>query len=67
MLLTDKDTIEEVKESDVLDVEYAPVNKEDQWKIQMVMELIDVRDGQLELENFSNEEIEDTIEHLCTS
>ena len=67
MLLTGKDSIEEIKERDVVDVEYAPVNQEDHWKIQMVMEVIDVRDGQLQLENFSKEEIEDTLEYLCTS
>ena len=67
MLLTGKDTIEEIKEIDAIDVEYAPVNQEDHWKIQMVMEAIDVRDGQLKLENFSKEEIEETLEYLCTS
>ena len=67
MLLTGKDNIEEVKEMDVADVDYAPVIQEDLWKIQMVMELIDVRDGQLKLDNFSNEELEDTLEFLCTS
>jgi hypothetical protein len=67
MLLTGKDNIEEVKEMDVADVDYAPVIQEDLWKIQMVMELIDVRDGQLKLENLSNEELEDTLEIVCTS
>ena len=67
MHLTGKDSIEEIKERDVVDVEYAPVNQEDHWKIQMVMEVIDVRDGQLQLENFSKEKIEDTLEYLCTS
>ena len=67
MPLTGRNSIEEIKERDVVDVEYAPVNQEDHWKIQMVMEVIDVRDGQLQLENFSKEEIEDTLEYLCTS
>ena len=67
MLLTGKDTIDEIKERDVLDVDYAPVNQEDLWKIKMVMEIIDVGDGQLHLENFSKEEIDDTLEYLCTS
>ena len=67
MLLTGKDNIEQVKELDVADVDYAPVIQEDLWKIRMVMELIDVRDGQLQLDNLSNEELEDTLEYLCTS
>jgi hypothetical protein len=67
MLLTGKDNIEQVKELDVADVDYAPVMQEDLWKIQMVMELIYVRDGQLQLENLSNEDLEDTLEYLCTS
>ena len=45
MLLNGKDNIEQVKDFDVVDVDYAPVIPEDLRKIQMVMELIVVRDG----------------------
>ena len=67
MLFTGKDSIDKIKEKDVIDADYAPINEEDLWKIKMVMEVIDVRDGQLQLENFSKEEIDDTLEYLCTS
>ena len=45
MLLTGKNNIEQVKKLDVADIVYAPDIQEDLWKIQMVLDLIDVRDS----------------------
>jgi hypothetical protein len=47
MLLRDNDKIEQVNELDVVDVEYAPINREDLWTIHMIMELIAMSNGQL--------------------
>ena len=46
-MLTDKDNIERVKDFHVKDVYHAQVNLEDIWKIKLVKEIVDVRDGQL--------------------
>ena len=67
MLLLGKHTIDEVKSNDIDKFEYAPVMPDDTWKIDMVKELIEVRENQASIENFSADDIEDILEHLCIS
>ena len=67
MLLFDKNSIDDIKEKDILEFVYAPVENNDEWKIQMIRELIHVRNTGLEIENVSNDEVELMIEYLCTS
>ena len=62
-LLTGKDRVEDLKESDITRYGYAPVES---WKFSMVQELIDIREGKLEVEQFSKEELDEILEHLCT-
>ena len=47
--------------------EYSPVLPENQWKVNMVKEITDVQADQLNVENFSRQELEEMIEYLCTS
>ena len=67
MLLFNKNKIEEIEESDIIEYIYAPVEKDDAWKVQMVKELIDVKNDELLVDNMSKEEVEFMIESLCTS
>ena len=47
--------------------EYCPVQPGDEWKVDMVRELIEVRENNLNVEHFTAEELEEVLEHLCTS
>ena len=67
MLLLGKHTIDEVKSNDIDQFEYAPVMPDDTWKIDMVKELIEVRENQASIEKFSTYELEEILEHLCNS
>ena len=67
MLLLGKHTIDEVKSHDIDNFEYAPVMPDDTWKINMVKELIEVRENKASIENFSVDELEEILEHLCIS
>ena len=66
MLLFNKNTIDDIEEKDITEYVYAPVDKKDEWKIQILKELIDVKNGELQLENICPEEVENLIEALCT-
>ena len=66
-MLTTKDDISDLVPSDVLQMEYHPVNANDEWRITMVKELIDVKWGQAVIENLSHREIDDIIEDICSS
>ena len=67
MLLFDKNSIDEIEEKDIIEYVYAPVESKDEWKLQMIKELIDVKNKELEIENLSKEELDHMIEYLCTS
>ena len=67
MLLTGKNTIEEVKETDLDDMVYVPAKTEDVWKINFIKELINIREGSIHVENFEDDELNDVLEYLCTS
>ena len=45
---------------------YSRLSDTEQWKASMLKELIEIRDGQLKLENLDAEEVAIIIEHLCT-
>ena len=67
MLETNRTSVESVKSSDINSVRYHPLNKDEQWKVNLVHELNDLKYGKLELDNFSDEEIEEMISFACTS
>ena len=51
---------------DAMKVKYHEVKKEDEWKVKFVKEIIEVKQGTLDI-GLENSEIEDILEHLCTS
>ena len=51
MLLFKKNHIDDISEKDIIEYVYAPVEKNDEWKIQIMKELIDVKNGELQIEN----------------
>ena len=67
MLLFDKNKIEDIEENDTNNYIYAPVQSDDEWKIQLVNELINLKHDKLVLDNLSKEEVDEIIEFLCTS
>ena len=66
MRLVGKDRIEDVEKNDVEEVVYAAVRPEDAWKINMVQEIIEVKNDELWLQNLSQDEIKDTLHLICT-
>ena len=67
MLLLGKTSIEDVKKEDVEKIEYFPLDETEFWKVNAIKEIIDVKNKQLDLENFKTEEIEEMLTFLCTS
>ena len=65
--MTTKDDISELVPSDIHEMLYIPVAEHDEWRIEMVKELIDVKYGESVIENLSNTEIEELLENICTT
>ena len=67
LLLLKKDDIYKVRKSDANKIEYFPLTKEDEWKSDLINELIEIRENGLGLEGFKSEEVNEMIENICTS
>ena len=67
MLLFDKVRVEDITKNDVNSFKYADVPQGDEWRVEMVKEIIEIRNSKLEVENFDDEEIEEIMNYLCTS
>ena len=66
MFMTGKSDISELSSDDIINIEYNPVPIDDEWKINMLEELMVVKHGERAIENISEEEIEE-IEFVCSS
>ena len=65
MLLLGKVTIEEIRLTDIDN--NSSVLPDNQWKVDIVREIIEVRADELNVENFSEQELVEMMEYLCPS
>ena len=65
MILANKNSIEELNVGNV-DFEYLRVEENDEWKINIVKELIEIRSGGLEVPGMDSDELEEILEFICT-
>ena len=67
LLFTKKNNIDELSKDDVAALHYHEADPNEGWKIKMIKEITDVKFNQLEVENFTNDELEEIMSFLCTS
>ena len=65
MLSAGKNSIEEVLNSNI-DVEYHKLEEDQNWKIALIGEIIDIIHDEKTIDGLENEELEDILEFLCT-
>jgi hypothetical protein len=66
-MLTNKNDIDELTTMDIEDIKYNEIEENDKWKVAMICEITDIKFKQLELDNFSIEELNEILDHICTS
>ena len=67
LLLTKKESIEQITDKDVENIEYAKIPDDDMWRVNMIKEVTNVKFGQLTIEGFSTEECEEMLQFACIS
>ena len=67
MLMYDKESINSVEENEINSIEYFPTPVEEKWRIEMLKELLEARHSVMEIPGFSQAEITELIDHVCTS
>ena len=66
LLLTGKDTIDDILRDDTKALKYHECEPENQWKIKMLTELIDVKNNKLTVEGFKHDELDEMVTFLCS-
>jgi hypothetical protein len=67
LLLTGKLNVQTLNLNDYKSVKYHQLGDAETWKVSHLKELIDIKFGKLQIENFVPEEIEDMINFVSTS
>ena len=67
LLLLDKNDIDDLSPQDASKILYKEVPENELWRIALVKELIDIRQGVLEVEGFSEDELVTILNYTCTS
>ena len=67
MLLAGKTSVNEVTGKDIESIEYFPMDKTENWKVEVIKEIIDVKSKIAAIDNFECEELETILTYLCTS
>jgi hypothetical protein len=65
LLLVNKSDVDDLVPEDSSKIQYRPEDEENTWKIRMVKELIEVRNGTLQVDNFNEDEIKEVLDSLC--
>ena len=60
-------SVNDVTRKDVDKIEYFPMDRVDSWKVDVIREIIDVKNQTAKIENFEIEELETILNYLCTS
>ena len=67
LLHTNKDHVEHLKSSDILQIKYHHIKEEDRWKTDVIKEIVQIKNEKLEVEGFSNPELEEILQHICSA
>ena len=59
--------VDDLSPRDASEILYHPVSNQEEFRVSFIWELLNVKDDQLEVVGFSEDELGMILEHLCTS
>ena len=65
MMLAEKNTVEELEVGNV-DFDYFKLEDDEEWKVKIAQEIIDVRHGGLEVPGMEADELKEILDYICT-
>ena len=67
LLMTDKTSIHQLVPNDATIMKYHQMNEPELWKISIIEEMIEMKNGNMQRIEFDNDEMEELLEYLCVS
>ena len=65
--MTDKFTSDDVRKSDIMKIPYHSTENYLDWKLKILTEIIDIKEGCLDIEDFDISYLNEILEYLCVS
>ena len=66
-LLCNAGSFDDVRYNEVRKIQYAAINEDDLWKVNLAREIIDLKHRQLQVDKILDEELDDILDYICTS
>ena len=67
LLLSDKSHIDQLIPYDALQIRYKHIDKNDEWKIQYINDIIETLNAKMEIPGFEENELKEMLNYLCIS
>ena len=67
LVSTNKFDVDELSTSDAKFVIYHPLSEEEIWKVNFIHEVVDIKNEQLEVNGFNQEELDEILDFVCCS
>ena len=65
--MCDKNDIDKLKPGDCSEIKFRKIPPGEEWRINLVNELLNVKHDASTIDNFDAEEIEEMLEYVCTT
>ena len=65
LLLVNKGNVNNLLPTDSAQIQYREENPDNKWKIDLVKEIVEVRNDKLQVENIHDDELKDILHYLC--
>ena len=65
--MTEKSNVHDLVPNDVDNMEYHPLPEGENWKLSIIKEIIEKKNGTMNINNLTEEELDNTLEYLCVS
>ena len=67
MLLEKKNVADKIVNSEIDDLKYAPIPRNNEWKVQLAKEILDIKSGTIEMKLFDNKDLDEVLNYVTTS
>ena len=66
LLQTQGHSVQDLRPSDA-NIKYRDIPAMEEYRVEFIREIVDIKNSQLEVQGFSTEELDDILQHLCVS
>ena len=66
LLQTRKVNVDQLDFRDIQQLQYYPTKDDEKWKENLVLEILNARNNNLEVDGFTDSELDEILQHLCS-